>query len=81
MTFKPYTQQIAFVLPLYFSKAEIILSRSKVSRENLSYKILPGKEPRHVVSTENLDKGFWLAQLIWSDGRSQFCQEKLIEIQ
>ncbi len=80
MTYKPSIRQLAFVLPLGFSKAEIIFTRHRQNYENRSFKVIPGQNPRHAVSTEALEKGTWLAQLIWSVGRAQYCQEKLIEI-
>ncbi|WP_221393527.1 hypothetical protein [Dyadobacter sp. NIV53] len=80
MTYKPTTQQMSFVLPLYFTKAEVVFTKGSGSLENISFQILEKTEPRHVVSTEKLEKGFWLAQLVWSMGRSQYCTEKLIEI-
>lgn len=80
MTYKPNTQQLAFVLPMGFCKAEIIFTKIRENVDYLTFKVNPGQEPRHAVSTEKLEKGFWLAQLMWSVGRSQYCQEKLIEV-
>lgn len=80
MTYKPNTQQVSFVLPLYFTKAEVVFTKGSGSLENISFQIHQNAEPRHVVSTEKLGKGFWLAQLVWSMGRSHYCTEKLIEI-
>lgn len=80
MTYKPSSQQVSFVLPIYFTKAEIIFTKSAQNLENISFRIAPNSKPIHVVSTEILEKGQWLAQLIWSEGRSQFCKEKLIEV-
>ena len=80
MTYKPSTQQMSFVLPLYFTKAEVVFTKGSGSLENIRFQIHQNEELRHVVSTEKLAKGFWVAQLIWSMGRSQYCSEKLIEI-
>jgi len=80
MTYIPGTQQMAFVLPLYFTNAEVVFTKDAGSFDKISFKIYPNSKPRHVVSTEKLEKGFWLAQLIWSMGRSQYCDERLIEI-
>jgi hypothetical protein len=80
MTYKPNSQQVTFVLPIYFTKAEIVFRKSSKSLENISFRIVPTSKPIHAVSTKILEKGQWLAQLIWSEGRSQFCSEKLIEI-
>ena len=80
MTYEPQTQQVAFVLPLYFSKAEIIFTRPALSFDYITFRITPALNPRHVVSTKKLEKGTWLAQLIWSEGRSQYFTEKMIEI-
>ena len=80
MTYKPITKQMSFVLPLYFTKAEVVFTKGNGSPENISFKIHQNAEPRHVISTEKLEKGFWLAQLVWTMGRSHYCTEKLIEI-
>jgi hypothetical protein len=80
MTYKPSTQQLAFVLPLYFTNAEVVFTRDSGNLENIIFQIPSDSQPRHVVSTGKLGKGFWLAQLIWSMGRSRFCEEKMIEI-
>lgn len=80
MTYKPTTRQLAFVLPLYFSKAEIVFTRPRELFDSLTFRISPNLGARYEISTETLEKGTWTAQLLWSVGRSQFCQEKLIEI-
>ncbi|MEO6285358.1 MAG: hypothetical protein ABIN80_09370 [Dyadobacter sp.] len=80
MTYQPATHQITFVLPLYFWKAEIVFTRQASKSENYTVHISSGDTPRHVVSTEKLGKGHWRAMLNWSDGRSQYCSEKMIEV-
>ncbi|WAC13324.1 hypothetical protein [Dyadobacter pollutisoli] len=80
MTYQPNSQQVTFVLPMYFTKAEIVFSKSSKSLENFSFKIAPTSKPIHAISTEILEKGQWLAQLIWSQGKSQFCSEQVIDI-
>jgi len=80
MTYQPVTHQVSFVLPLYFWKAEIVFSRMAFGADNVTVPIKPGELPRHVVSTEKLEKGYWRALLNWSDGRAQYCSEKMIEI-
>jgi hypothetical protein len=80
MTYQPVTHQVSFVLPLYFWKAEIVFTRIASNDENITVPIQPGNVPRHVVSTEKLGKGYWRALLNWSDGRSRYCSEKMIEI-
>jgi hypothetical protein len=80
MTYKPNSQQVTFVLPIYFTKAEIIFTKSARSLDHISFRVAPNSKAMHAVSTEILEKGQWLAQLIWSEGRSQFCSEKVIEI-
>jgi len=80
MTYKPNIRQLVFVLPQYCSKAEIIFTKS---RENIAHSIMkvnPNSEPRYHISTEKLEKGIWIAQLLWSVGQSHYCAEKLIEI-
>ncbi|WP_159476563.1 hypothetical protein [Dyadobacter sp. 3J3] len=80
MTYQPVAHQVAFVLPLYFWKAEIVFTRIASGAENVTIPIQPGKLPRHVVSTEKLEKGYWRALLNWSDGHAQYYSEKMIEI-
>ena len=80
MTYKPNTQQISFVLPLFFTKAEVVFTKRKGSLDNISFQVYPTSEPRHAVSTAKLDKGFWLAQINWSMGRDRYSTETLIEI-
>lgn len=80
MTYKPGIHLIAFVLPLYFTKAEVVFTKDTGSFDNVSFQVLPNSQPRHEVSTAKLAKGFWLAQLNWSIGRSRYFDEKLIEI-
>ena len=80
MTYQPVTHQVSFVLPLYFWKAEIVFTRIASGADQVTVPIQPADLSRHVVSTEKLDKGYWRALLNWSDGRSQYCSEKMIEI-
>jgi hypothetical protein len=80
MTYKPNSQKVTFVLPIYFTKAEMVFSKSSRNREDISIKISPSNKPFHAISTEILDKGQWLAQLIWSQGKSRFCSEQVIDI-
>jgi len=80
MTYQPISRQVSFVLPLYFWKAEIVFTRISANAEDFTVRIEPGDVPRHVVSTEKLTKGFWRAILSWSDGRLQYCSEKVIEV-
>ncbi len=80
MTYKPINGQISFVLPFYFWKAEIIFTRIAPGADFVTIPIQQGELARHVVSTEKLGKGCWRALLNWSDGRSQYYREKMIEI-
>jgi hypothetical protein len=80
MTYQPIDHQVSFVLPLYFWKAEIVFSRIASNSENITVAVPPAPTARHVVSTEKLGKGYWRALLNWSDGRSQYCSEKMIVI-
>ncbi len=80
MTYEAATHQIAFVLPLYFLKAEITFIRNSMADESLSFPISSASQSRYVISTENLSKGYWRVQLNWSEGKSRYCSEKVIEI-
>lgn len=80
MTYKPTSKQVTFVLPNDFSKAEIVFTKSTRRLDNVSFRVEPTSKPTHSVSTEVLEKGQWLAQLVWSQGKSRFCSEQLIEI-
>ncbi|CAG5017893.1 hypothetical protein DYBT9275_05868 [Dyadobacter sp. CECT 9275] len=80
MTYQPNSQQVTFVLPMYFTKAEIVFSKSSTSLENISFKVNPSNKPVYAISTKILEKGQWLAQLIWSQGKSQYCSEQVIDI-
>jgi hypothetical protein len=80
MTYKPDFHQVTFVLPIFFTTAEIVFSISPKSLDNISFQIAPNNKPIHAVSTEILHRGQWLAQLSWSDGKSQFFSEKLIVV-
>jgi len=65
---------------MYFTKAEIVFSKSSKRIENIAFKIIPSNKPAHAISTKILEKGQWVAQLIWSQGKSHFCSEQIIEI-
>ena len=80
MTYEPATQQIAFVLPLDFLKAEISFIRNSIGEDALSIPISSSHQARHVISTANLAKGFWLVLLNWSEGKARYCSEKVIEV-
>lgn len=80
MTYQSNSQQVTFVLPMYFTKGEIVFSKSSKSLEHISFKIIPTSKPVHAISTKILERGQWLAQLIWTQGKSQFCSEQVIDI-
>jgi len=79
MTYQSENQKITFVLPLYFAKAEITFTR-QTGNENITIPVTAGEGPRVSVSTRKFEKGFWLAQLNWSVGRSRYCSEGWFEI-
>jgi hypothetical protein len=79
MNFEPTQNRLAFVLPTSFLKAELTFSTSN-GPEAVRVPIQPGPQARQVVSTERLAKGTWLAQLIWSVGRQEYQDEKLIVV-
>ncbi|CCH55785.1 hypothetical protein BN8_05072 [Fibrisoma limi BUZ 3] len=78
MTFEPATQSVAFVLPLYFYKAELTFSRLNDTFDDVQIRVTPGNLPRYVVSTAQLAKGIWHARLNWSDGQQSYHEEKEI---
>ena len=80
MTYEPATQEIAFVLPLYFLKAEVSFIRKSREDEALSIPISSSHLARHVISTANLSKGYWRVLLNWSEGKARYCSEKVIEV-
>jgi hypothetical protein len=77
MTFEPATHLLAFVLPMSFKKGDMTFVAAH-SGEDIRMPIPASNRPRHVVSTAQLGKGVWRAQLNWSDGRQQYQQEKQI---
>lgn len=80
MMYDSSSRQIVVVLPLHVDKAEIVFSRPNRRLDNFSVRIPPSPDARHLVSTAALGKGYWHAELIWSQGRSRYYSEKLIEI-
>jgi hypothetical protein len=80
MLYKPNSQQVTFVLPNDFTKAEIIFTKPNKRLDNVSFRVETKSSPIHSVSTRILEKGQWLAQLVWSQGKARFCSEQLIEI-
>nr|WP_295924414.1 hypothetical protein [uncultured Dyadobacter sp.] len=79
MTYQADQKRVAFVLPLYFMKAEVTFTRQSTDDE-LRVPLAPGDGPRVSIPTHQFAKGFWLAQLTWSVGRQRFCSEGWFEI-
>ena len=80
MTFEPTQKQLAFVLPASILKADLTFTRRSGTAEDVYVPIQPGSKPRQVVSTAQLAKGTWLAQLNWSVGRLHYYHEKVIVV-
>ncbi|WP_240543476.1 hypothetical protein [Spirosoma foliorum] len=80
MTFEPASQLLAFVLPMSFLKGDLIFHRGNPAQEDIHIPITPTLKPRQVVSTAQLAKGIWQVCLNWSDGRLQYLEEKVINI-
>lgn len=79
MTFEPTANLLAFVLPMSFKTGELTFTTTSMDKQ-VRMLIKPGDRPRNVVSTADLTKGMWRAILRWSDGRSQYQDEKEIVI-
>ena len=77
MTFEPTSRLLAFVLPMSFKKGDITFIAPRTG-EDVRVPITPSDRPRHVVSTASLTKGIWKAFLRWSDGYTQYQEEKEI---
>lgn len=80
MNYQPSTRQIAFVLPEYFRKAEVVFQKLGESFSQVTVKIKPGNRVRHTVSTKDLSQGFWKVYLNWTEGNQQYYREDLIEV-
>lgn len=80
MIYQPSSRQIAFVLPEYFRRAEIVFQKLGDAVPQVTVPIRPDHRIRHTVSTENLSQGFWRVFLNWTEGNQQFFQEDLIEV-
>lgn len=79
MTYEPAKQQISFVLPDSFSKAELVLVLENPP-EYVTIPITVGEKPYRSVSVEQFSRGTWLAQLNWTLGGYRYCDERLIEV-
>ncbi|MBO0951800.1 hypothetical protein [Fibrella forsythiae] len=78
MTFEPASHLLAFVLPMSFRKGDVTFSSASRSGEVVQVPIPPTNQPRHVVSTAQLARGWWKAIVNWSDGYQQYLEEKEI---
>ena len=79
MTFEPAAHLLAFVLPISFRKGDVTFVAIRTS-ERVSIPITANSRSRHVVSTAQLTKGVWRVGLHWSDGYTQYQEDKEIVI-
>jgi len=77
MTFEPAKRLLAFVLPSSFQKGDVTFFPT-TEASDFRVAIKPNGQSRHVVPTDRLAKGWWLARLQWSDGRVYYFDEKEI---
>ncbi len=77
MYFESAKRLLAFVLPATFQKGDVTFLPAAGSAD---FRVLinPNGQPRHVVPTDQLTKGRWLARLQWSDGRLHYFDEQEI---
>ncbi|MFC5412464.1 hypothetical protein ACFPMF_24280 [Larkinella bovis] len=80
MTFEPIHQQLAFVLPESFRKAEVTFQKKDHHDEEIHLVVQPNRRPRQVISTHQLSRGIWHVILNWWDGKSHYWSEKDILI-
>ncbi|GAB3250875.1 hypothetical protein GCM10027347_08950 [Larkinella harenae] len=80
MTFEPTRRQLAFVLPESFRKAEVIFRKRFSQEPEVHLVVRPNRQPRQVVSTQQLSRGLWHVILNWWDGKSQYWTEKEITV-
>lgn len=80
MTFEPAQNQLAFVLPVSFRKAEVIFQKRFDHSEEVHLVVQPNQRPRQVVSTQQLSSGLWHVILDWWDGKRHYWAEKDIVI-
>jgi nitrogen fixation protein FixH len=73
MTYLPENQASRIGFPTHVSKGEILFSRP--NDKNLDFAIPINKISLFNYCTEELKKGFWKVQAIWSDGLSEYYLE------
>ncbi|MGA0555323.1 hypothetical protein ACO2Q8_01630 [Larkinella sp. VNQ87] len=80
MTFEPTCQQLAFVLPESFMKAELTFQKRSAPESEIHLVVRPNQRARQVVSTRQLSQGLWKVMLNWWDGKSHYWTEKDINV-
>lgn len=80
MNYQPQNRRISFVLPVSFSKAEVVFQKVSASFYRITVPVEQSARALQTVSTEGLSAGRWRVYLNWSVGKIRYFNEREIEV-